>query len=118
MSGDAKVSIWGSGSPLREFMHVDDLADACVFLLKSYSHEDHINVGTGSETSIRELATTLAKAVEYRGELEFDQTKPDGTPRKLMDSNRLRKLGWTPTIQLKDGIKQTYAAYLQSLAAA
>jgi len=110
------VEIWGSGMPLREFMHVDDLADACVYLLRNYSQSEHINVGSGTETSIRELAETIAKVVGYEGELVFDQTKPDGTPRKLMDSTRLRQLGWTPKTSLLKGIKDTYAVFQSELA--
>lgn len=111
MSRSAEVEIWGSGDPLREFMHVDDLADACVFLLKQYSQSEHINVGSGVETSIRDLAMTIARVVGFDGRLVFDKTKPDGTPRKLMDSKRLHSLGWTPSISLKDGIAGVYEQY-------
>jgi GDP-L-fucose synthase len=102
------VEIWGTGKPLREFMHVDDLADACVFLLQKFSDDVPINVGSGIETSIRDLAETIAKVIDYRGQLRFDQTKPDGTPRKLMDSSRLHSLGWMPTIGLQEGVRTTY----------
>ena len=105
------VEIWGSGTPLREFMHVDDLADACVFLLRNYSEDAHINVGSGIETSIRDLAQTIAKVVGFEGKLRFDQTKPDGTPRKLMDSSQLRQLGWTPSTNLHDGIAEVYESF-------
>ena len=111
MSRSAEVEIWGSGDPLREFMHVDDLADACVFLLKHYSQSEHINVGSGVETSIRDLAMTIACVVGFDGRLVFDKTKPDGTPRKLMDSKRLHALGWTPSISLEDGISEVYEQY-------
>lgn len=111
VSRSAEVEIWGSGDPLREFMHVDDLADACVFLLKQYSQAEHINVGSGVETSIRDLAMTIARVVGFDGRLVFDKTKPDGTPRKLMDSKRLRSLGWTPSISLEDGIAGVYEQY-------
>ncbi|WP_138935438.1 GDP-L-fucose synthase [Roseovarius arcticus] len=107
----ATVEIWGSGTPLREFMHVDDLADACVFLLRNYSDDAHINVGSGIETSIRDLAQTIARVVGFEGKLRFDQTKPDGTPRKLMDSSRLRRLGWTPSTNLHDGIAEVYESF-------
>lgn len=106
------VVIWGSGSPLREFMHVDDLADACIFLMKNYSEYDHINVGSGSEITIRDLAALIADVVGFKGELRHDLSKPDGTPRKLMDSSRLRRLGWVPKLQLKEGIRRTYADFL------
>src|SRR5690606_18263051 len=94
-SNREEVIIWGSGAPLREFLHVDDLADACVFLMKFYSQDDHVNVGSGIEISIRELAATIGSVVGFNGKLTFDQSKPDGTPRKLMDSSRLRRLGWS-----------------------
>lgn len=111
MAASEKMEIWGSGNPLREFMHVDDLADACVFLLKQYSAAEHINVGSGIETSIRDLAKTIAQIVGFEGKLIFDKSKPDGTPRKLMDSTRLHALGWTPSISLEDGIMQVYNQY-------
>ena len=104
------VTLWGSGTPMREFLHVDDLADALVFLLKSYSGEVPLNVGSGEEVSIRELAETIAEIVDYKARLEFDSSKPDGTPRKLMDSSRLHALGWNRARPLRDGIAQTYRA--------
>ncbi|QPD00303.1 GDP-L-fucose synthase [Qipengyuania soli] len=100
--------IWGSGTPLREFLHVDDLADACVFLLQNYSGEEHVNVGSGEEISIGSLAELVAEIVGFNGRVERDATKPDGTPRKLMDSTRLRNLGWAPKISLSEGIASTY----------
>ena len=106
-SADA-VEIWGSGAPLREFMHSDDLADALIFLLKNYSSDDHINVGSGEEVSIRELAQIIAKETGYTGNLTFDASKPDGTPRKLMDSSRLSSLGWNKSIYLAPGIATVY----------
>ena len=109
LRGDDTVNIWGTGTPLREFMHVDDLADALIFCLKHYSDSQHINVGSGHEVSIRELALIIAEAVGGNFNLEFDTTKPDGTPRKLMDSEKLRKLGWAPKIPLNSGIKSTYS---------
>lgn len=109
------VTIWGTGSPLREFLHVDDLADACVFLMNTYSEQIHINVGCGQEISILELAHMVARAVGYKGQILTDPSKPDGTPRKLMDSSRLFALGWTPQIKLEDGLKSTYAWYCKQL---
>lgn len=106
------VTIWGSGTPLREILHVDDLADACLFLMEHYSDEQHINVGSGREFSIFELAEHVAKAVGYTGEITTDPTKPDGTPRKIMDSSRINHLGWQPKIDLEDGLRETYAWYL------
>ena len=106
--GDKQVTLWGSGTPLREFLHCDDLADALVFLLERYSGYEHINVGSGAEVSIRELAETIAEIVGYEAELIFDASKPDGTPRKLMDSSRLAELGWQRARALRDGIASTY----------
>jgi GDP-L-fucose synthase len=106
--GDKEVVVWGTGSPLREFMHCDDLADALVFLLKEYSGYEHVNVGSGVEVTIKELAETIAKVVGYEATLTWDTSKPDGTPRKLMDSGRLRELGWNNVRSLSDGIGSTY----------
>ena len=108
LRGDYTVTLWGTGTPLREFMHVDDLADALIFCIKHYSDSQHINIGSGHEVSIRELALIVAEAVGGKFNLEFDTTKPDGTPRKLMDSKRLKELGWNPRIPLDAGIKRTY----------
>ncbi len=116
IAASEKMEIWGSGNPLREFMHVDDLADACVFLLKRYSAAEHINVGSGIETSIRDLAKNIAQIVGFEGKLVFDKSKPDGTPRKLMDSKRLHALGWTPSISLEDGIRRVYDQYKLTVA--
>lgn len=113
-AGAASVELWGSGTPLREFMHCDDLADALVFLLKEYSGHSHVNVGSGTEVSIRALAETIARVVGYEAELVFDASKPDGTPRKLMDSTALHRLGWNQARPLEDGIRQTYAHALQT----
>jgi GDP-L-fucose synthase len=110
VNGASSVTLWGTGTPLREFLHCDDLADAVVFLLKGYSGYEHINVGSGAEVTIRALAETIAEVVGHRVEIYFDATKPDGTPRKLMDSSRLHKLGWDNARPLRDGIAQTYAA--------
>ncbi|WP_374764042.1 GDP-L-fucose synthase family protein [Yunchengibacter salinarum] len=111
-AGSQSVEIWGDGSPLREFMHVDDLADACVFLLKSYDREGPINVGTGEEVSIRQLAEMIAAEVGFDGDLVFDTEKPNGTPRKLMDSSLLREAGWSFGISLERGIEKVVADYL------
>lgn len=108
VSGAATVSIWGSGTPLREFLHVDDLARACHFLMQEYNEELFVNVGFGSDVSIRELAMLIREVVGFEGTLEFDSSKPDGTPRKLMDSSLLRSLGWKPEIGLREGIASTY----------
>ncbi len=113
-AGAPSVELWGSGSPLREFLHCDDLADALVFLLKEYSQYDHVNVGSGVEVTIRELAETIARVVGYDAELTFDSTKPDGTPRKLMDSSRLHQMGWNGARSLEDGIRDAYAAFLKT----
>ncbi|MCZ0963683.1 GDP-L-fucose synthase [Paracoccus sp. EF6] len=102
------ITLWGSGKPLREFMHCDDLADALVYLLKAYSGNVHVNVGSGEEVSIRELAEIIADVVGYRAPFKFDTSKPDGTPRKLMDTSMLKDLGWSCTRTLKDGISSTY----------
>ena len=109
-----EVVVWGSGSPLREFLHCDDLADALVFLLKHYSEYDHINVGSSIEVTIKGLAETVAKVVGCDVELVFDSSKPDGTPRKLMDSSRLHELGWNNVRTLEDGITSTYEHWLKS----
>ncbi|WP_283180211.1 GDP-L-fucose synthase [Gemmobacter sp. 24YEA27] len=112
VSGAETVTVWGSGTPLREFMHCDDLADALVFLLKEYSGFDHINVGSGVEVTIRELAETIAKEVGYEVNLVFDAAKPDGTPRKLMNTSRLHELGWNNARSLKQGIHSAYEEFL------
>lgn len=102
------VDVWGTGAPRREFLHTDDLADACLFLMRNYNEEQHINVGTGKDISIRELAELIQNIVGYRGEIIWDVTKPDGTPRKLLDMSRLDALGWQARIPLVDGIRSTY----------
>ena len=114
-SGTSEVVVWGSGTPLREFLHCDDLADALVFLLKEYSDYDHVNVGSGVEVTIRELAETIARVVGYEADLMFDSSKPDGTPRKLMDSTRLHGMGWNNARSLEDGIADTYQSFLMGL---
>jgi GDP-L-fucose synthase len=114
--GASTVEIWGTGSPLREFLHVDDLADACLFLLEHYSDDSHINVGTGVDLPIRDLAQRIADVVYPAAELVFDPSKPDGTPRKVLDVTRLRDLGWSPTIDLDTGIRTTYEWFLDQQA--
>ena len=104
----AAVEVWGTGKPRREFLHVDDLADACVYLMRRYSAEPPLNIGWGEDISIAELARLIADTVGFRGALRFDSSKPDGTPRKLLDTRRLTDLGWRPSIQLRDGLASTY----------
>jgi GDP-L-fucose synthase len=113
VQGAAQVVCWGTGSPLREFLYADDLARACVFLMESYSEEQFINVGYGSDVTIRELAQTVEKVVGFQGEVVWDTSKPDGTPRKLMDSSRLFKLGWRPRVDLESGIRLAYDDFLK-----
>jgi GDP-L-fucose synthase len=112
VAGHEEVVVWGTGTPRREFLHVDDLAEACVFLMRSYDGDQHINVGTGEDLTIRELAWLIGEAVGYRGRIAFDATKPDGSPRKLLDVTRLKAAGWAPRIPLREGIRQTYAWFL------
>lgn len=111
--GDPTVEVWGTGTPRREFLHVDDLADACLFLMERYEEEQWINVGWGRDETIAELATTIARVVGFGGALRFDTSKPDGTPRKLLDTTRIGALGWKPRIHLEDGIRSTYAWFLE-----
>ena len=108
-----QVVVWGTGTPRREFLHVDDLADAAVFLMRHYEEERPINVGVGEDVSIRELAELVAEVVGYQGEIVFDPSKPDGTPRKLLDVSRLHGLGWRASIPLREGLRQTYEWYLR-----
>lgn len=114
VNGDPKVTMWGSGSPRREFLHVDDLAKACLILLERYDDSETVNIGCGTDISIREFAETVGKVVGYGGVIEWDESKPDGMPRKLLDTSRINELGWNPTIDLQDGLKSTYAWYLSS----
>ncbi|KXU35848.1 GDP-fucose synthetase [Cephaloticoccus capnophilus] len=111
-AGAPSVSAWGTGSPRREFLHADDLADACAFLLAQDSPPDWLNVGTGTDVTIRELTERVAATVGYEGQIKWDTTKPDGTPRKLLDVSRLSALGWRARTSLEDGLRQTYASYL------
>jgi len=106
-NNDPSVVIWGTGTPRREFMHVDDLAYACFFLLQNYDEAGHVNIGWGEDVSIKELAEAIATEVGYIGALEFDNSKPDGTPRKLLDTTKINKLGWKPSIKLQEGIRMT-----------
>lgn len=107
------MEVWGTGQPLREFLHVDDAADAIVFVLKNYSGEQFLNVGSGSEISVADLATLVRDIVGFRGRIRFDTAKPDGTPRKVVDVSRIKALGWTPHISLADGLAQTYRWYVE-----
>ena len=104
--------VWGTGKPLREFLHVDDLADACIFLMQSYEGEGWINIGWGRDITIEELAHTISHVVGFKGTLRFDTTKPDGTPRKLLDTSKLTALGWLPKIELPEGVRLTYEWFL------
>ena len=116
--GSASVTVWGSGAPRREFLHVDDLADAVLYLLHEYDGEPIVNIGWGKDISIRELAELLVSVIDYSGQLLFDTTKPDGTPRKLLDVGRLTALGWAPTIALREGVESTYAWFVEHLSEA
>ena len=116
--GLSELTIWGSGTPRREFLHVDDCADALVYLLKVYSASQHVNVGSGEDLSIRELAELVAKVVGFSGKVTTDPSKPDGTPRKLMSGARLAALGWRPRIGLEDGLRNTYRWYLEQMTGA
>jgi GDP-L-fucose synthase len=109
--GAPTVEVWGTGSPMREFLHVDDLADACFFLLQNYHEELFVNIGTGTDLTIKALAELIKDIVGFEGELKWDSSKPDGTPRKLMDVSRLHNMGWTHSIELREGITQVYEAF-------
>lgn len=118
LRSDPTVSIWGTGTPRREFMHVDDLADAVIYLMNTYDNEQIINVGWGEDVTIRELAEMIGAVSGFQGRLVFDSTKPDGTPRKLLDTSRLSALGWKPKISLRSGIEQTYEWFKQHVSEA
>jgi GDP-L-fucose synthase len=115
-AGQPTVEIWGTGQPRREFLHVDDLADAAIFLMRNWSSDEHINIGCGSDVSIGELAALIARIVGFDGDFVFDRAKPDGTPRKLLDVSKLAALGWRPRIDLESGVRQLYAWYLDNKA--
>ncbi|HZQ52539.1 MAG TPA: GDP-L-fucose synthase [Bryobacteraceae bacterium] len=117
-SGMPEVTIWGTGTPRREFLHVDDLASAAIFLMQNYDDPEIVNVGTGEDLTIAELAALIANCIGYRGALRFDATKPDGTPRKLLDVSRLKALGWRPSIPMEQGIRATYEWFSQNVVAA
>jgi GDP-L-fucose synthase len=110
-----KVTIWGTGNPTREFLYSDDLADACIFLMEKHNGNDIVNIGSGKEVTIRELALTIKKAVEYEGEIDFDVTRPDGTPRKLLDCSKLHGMGWRHKVELDEGINLAYQDFLRML---
>jgi GDP-L-fucose synthase len=114
-NGDRQVVVWGTGAPRRELLHVDDLADACLFLMRHYEGSDHVNVGTGIDTTIRELAELLREVVYPSAQLQFDTSKPDGTPRKLLDVSRIHQLGWHHRIELEQGIRSTYRWFEQNV---
>ena len=116
VAGADEVTVWGTGKPRREFLHVDDLADACLFLMGNYSSAEIVNVGWGRDISISELAELIAEVAGFKGKIIYDPSKPDGTPRKLLDTARLTALGWQPSITLRDGIASTYAWYLENAA--
>lgn len=115
-AGADHITIWGTGSPMREFLHADDCADACVFLMKTYSEAEHVNVGSGKDIAIIDLARLVCEVVGFEGEIRTDPSKPDGTPRKLMSGDKLRALGWAPRISLRSGIASTYAAAFPAFA--
>ncbi len=114
VSGSDQVTLWGTGSAMREFMHIDDIGRACVFLMENYSGNECINIGFGDDITIKDLAAIIAEVVEYKGEIVYDASMPDGTPRKLLDSSRLFALGWRPSIDLKNGLIDTYKDYLEN----
>lgn len=114
LNGSASVTLWGTGAPLREFLHVDDLADACLFLMDEYSGADIVNIGVGHDISILDLAHIVREAVGFDGEIEFDTSKPDGTPRKLVDTTRINAMGWQASIDLEEGVKSTYQWFLDN----
>jgi GDP-L-fucose synthase len=116
MSGAPTVELWGSGTPRREFLYVDDLADALVYMMKHYSEAEHLNVGTGQDITIRELAELVARVAGYTGSFVYDSSKPDGTPRKVMDVSRLSALGWRAPTPLEEGFRHAYRWYVENVA--
>jgi GDP-L-fucose synthase len=115
VNNSPRVEIWGTGNPTREFLYSDDLADACIFLMEKHTGNDIVNIGSGVEVTIRELAGYIKKAVGYSGKIEFDVTKPDGTPRKLLDCSKLHAMGWRHGVELEEGIKLAYEDFLKML---
>ncbi|MEY3630520.1 MAG: hypothetical protein RL408_74 [Bacteroidota bacterium] len=113
--GEASMTLWGTGSPMREFLHADDLADACVYLMETYSDAELVNIGTGIDVTIKELAETVKEIVDFTGTIDWDSTRPDGTPRKLMDVSKLHSLGWKHKIELKEGISLAYQDFLTNV---
>lgn len=116
IAGSKEISLWGSGTAMREFLHVDDLASACIFLMNTYNDSEQVNVGTGADISIKELAEMIKEIIGYDGAIVWDASKPDGTPRKLLDVSKLHQLGWKHTIELREGIERTYTWYLENQA--
>jgi len=114
LRGDKEIVMWGTGTPRREFLHCDDCADALVFLLKTYSDFEHVNVGSGEDVTIRELTEIVCDVVGFTGDIVTDPSKPDGTPRKLMSADKLRAMGWAPKITLRDGIQTAYEWFLEN----
>jgi GDP-L-fucose synthase len=114
LNNEEFVEVWGTGKPLREFLYVDDMADGCVFLMENYDGEEHVNIGTGKEVSIRELAEIIKDVIGFNGKLKFNEVMPDGTPRKLLDVSRLEGLGWKYKMELRDGIKESYEWYKEN----
>jgi GDP-L-fucose synthase len=114
-SGARTVTMWGSGTPRREFLHVDDLAEACLFLIETYDGDVPLNIGCGTDVTIKELAETVARVTEFEGTIEWDSSKPDGTPQKLLDTSRINQLGWLPSMSLEDGILNTYKWFLEKI---
>ena len=113
--GDASMTLWGTGSPMREFLHADDLAEACVYLMETYSDSELVNIGTGIDVTIKELAETVKEIVGFTGSIQWDTSRPDGTPRKLMDVSKLHSLGWRHKIELKEGIALAYQDFLTNV---
>ena len=116
VNGDKTVTVWGSGKPYREFLHVDDLADAAMFLMQNYEDDEIINVGVGQDVTIAQLADIIKNTTGFEGEIVYDASKPDGTPRKLLDVSKINNLGWKAKITLEDGVEQTYKWYLSESA--
>ena len=114
IAGTEKVTIWGTGTALREFLYVDDMAEACLFLLENYSDFEHVNVGCGSDISIIDAARLIARVVGFAGNIDTDPTKPDGTPRKLMDCSKLFSMGWQPRVDMKEGLQAAYSDFLKN----